>query len=67
MKNTEEYLKYLNLEFDYEGNRTYYESRIIEMVNEVKNDLINEILNMYVPDGNPEIWKEKIEKLKNKT
>lgn len=64
MKNTEEYLKYLNLEFDYEGNRTYYESRIIEMVNEVKNDLINEILNMYVPDGNPEIWKEKIKKLK---
>lgn len=64
MKNSEEYAKSLDLEFDYEGNRTYYESRITEMVNEVKNDVINEILNMYVADGNPENWKQKIEKLK---
>lgn len=40
---------------------------ITEMVNEVKKNVINEILDMYVPDGNPEIWKKKIEKLKNKT
>ena len=27
--------------------------------------LIDEIIKMYVPDGNPEIWLNKIQKLRN--
>jgi hypothetical protein len=28
-------------------------------------DILDEALNMYVEDGNPEVWKNKIQKLKD--
>jgi hypothetical protein len=34
-----------------------------ESVKELMNDLLDEVIKMYVPDGNPEIWLNKIEKL----
>lgn len=36
-----------------------------ESVKELMNDLIDEIVKMYVPDGNPEIWLHKIQKLRD--
>lgn len=35
-----------------------------EAVKELMDDLIDEIVKMYVPDGNPEIWLHKIQKLR---
>lgn len=29
-----------------------------------KNDLLDEVIKMYVPDGNPEVWLNKIMKLR---
>ena len=34
-------------------------------VKELMNDLLDEVIHMYVPDGNPEIWLNKIQKLRN--
>lgn len=36
-----------------------------EAVKDLMNDLIDEIVKMYVPDGNPEIWIHKIQKLRD--
>lgn len=35
-------------------------------VKELMDDLIEEIINMYVPDGNPERWLDKIQTLREK-
>jgi hypothetical protein len=32
--------------------------------NEAKRDIIDKIVNMYVPDGNPKKWLDKIQALK---
>jgi hypothetical protein len=36
-----------------------------EEVKILMDDLIDEIVKMYVPDGNPEIWLHKIQKLRD--
>jgi hypothetical protein len=38
-----------------------------EGVKDLMDDLIDTIISMYVPDGNPEIWLNKIEKLRSNT
>jgi hypothetical protein len=64
MKNTTDYINNTELEFDSETNRSYYESRIAETINDVKRDVIDEIISLYVPDGNPEVWLYKIKSLR---
>jgi hypothetical protein len=63
MKSTTEYINNTDLEFDSETNRSYYEARIAETINDVKRDVISEIISLYVPDGNPEVFLNKIESL----
>lgn len=65
MKNTNNYINSTELEFDTEANRGYYEARIAETINDVKKDVIDEIISLYVPDGNPEIWLSKIKSLRD--
>ena len=36
-----------------------------EAAKELMNDLIDEIVKMYVPDGNPEIWLHKIQQMRD--
>ena len=36
-----------------------------EHVKMIMDDLIDEIIKMYVPSGNPEIWLNKIQKLRD--
>lgn len=36
-----------------------------EAVKDLMDDLMDEIVKMYVPDGNPEIWLHKIQKLRD--
>jgi hypothetical protein len=36
-----------------------------EHVKMIMDDLIDEIIKMYVPSGNPEIWLDKIQKLRD--
>jgi hypothetical protein len=65
MKNTNDYINNTELEFDSETNRSYYEARIAETINDVKRDVIDEIISLYVPDGNPEVWLNKIKSLRD--
>jgi len=65
MKNTIDYINSTELEFDSESNKSYYEARIAETINDVKRDVIDKIISFYVPDGNSEVWLEKIKLLKN--
>jgi hypothetical protein len=65
MKNTNDYINNTELEFDSEINRSYYEARMAETINDVKRDVINEIISLYVPDGNPEVWLNKIISLRD--
>jgi hypothetical protein len=65
MKNTNDYINNTELEFDSEKNRSYYEARIAETINDVKRDVIDEIISLYVPDGNPEVWLNKIKSLRD--
>jgi hypothetical protein len=65
MKNTNDYINNTELEFDSETNRSYYESRIAETINDVKRDVVDEIISLYVPDGNPEVWLNKIKSLRD--
>jgi hypothetical protein len=65
MKNTNDYINNTDLEFDSETNRSYYEARIAETINDVKRDVIDEIISLYVPDGNPEVWLNKIKSLRD--
>lgn len=37
-----------------------------EVINQEKNNAINEVLSLYVADGNPQVWRDKIIKLKSK-
>jgi hypothetical protein len=64
MKNTNDYINSTELEFDTEANREYYGARIYETINDVKRDVIDEIISLYVPDGNPEVWLGKIKSLR---
>jgi|688.fasta_scaffold1794898_1 hypothetical protein len=36
-----------------------------EATKEIINDVLDEVIRMYVPDGNPEIWLNKIQKLRD--
>lgn len=65
MKNTSDYINNTDLEFDTETNRGYYEARIAETINDVKRDVIDEIISIYVHDGNPEVWLSKIKSLRD--
>jgi hypothetical protein len=65
MKNTNDYINNTELEFDSETNRSYYEARIAETINDVKRDVIDEIISLYVPDGNSEVWLNKIKSLRD--
>ncbi|MEN9446392.1 MAG: hypothetical protein RL728_904 [Bacteroidota bacterium] len=65
MKNTIDYVNNTELEFDTEANRSYYEARIAETINDVKKDVIDEIMSLYVPDGNPTVWLDKIKMLRD--
>jgi len=65
MKNSKDYINNTDLDFNSEANRAYYEARISETINEARKDVIDEIIKMYVPDGNPEIWLNKINKLRD--
>jgi hypothetical protein len=65
MKNTNDYINNTELDFDSETNRSYYEARIAETINDVKRDVIDEIISLYVPDGNPEVWLNKIKSLRD--
>jgi hypothetical protein len=65
MKNTNDYINNTELEFDSETNRSYYEARIAETINDVKRDVIDKIISLYVPDGNPEVWLNKIKSLRD--
>jgi hypothetical protein len=65
MKNTNDYINNTELEFNSETNRSYYEARIAETINDVKRDVIDEIISLYVPDGNPEVWLNKIKSLRD--
>ncbi len=65
MINTSDYINNTELEFDSETNRSYYEARIAETINDVKRDVIDEIISLYVPDGNPEVWLNKIKSLRD--
>jgi len=37
----------------------------LEETKELMNDLLDVVISMYVPDGNPEIWLNKIQKLRD--
>lgn len=37
-----------------------------EVIKKEKNNAINEVLSLYVSDGNPQVWREKIIELKSK-
>ena len=65
MKNSKDYINNTDLDFNTEVNREYYEARISESINEARKDVIDEIIKMYVSDGNPEIWLNKINKLRD--
>jgi hypothetical protein len=65
MENTNDYINNTELEFNSETNRSYYEARIAETINDVKRDVIDEIISLYVPDGNPEVWLNKIKSLRD--
>ena len=65
MKNSKDYINNTDLDFNTEANREYYEARISESINEARKDVIDEIIKMYVSDGNPEIWLNKINKLRD--
>ena len=66
MKKSQEYINNTDLEFDTEINREYYEGEISKAINEARMDIIDDIIEMYVPDGNPEFWLNKISKLRGK-
>ncbi len=36
-----------------------------EAVKSLMDDLLDEVIKMYVPDGNPEIWLNKIQNIRN--
>lgn len=42
-----------------------YWAKIDTNPNEQRNKILDEVINIYVPDGNPEIWLHKIQKLKS--
>jgi hypothetical protein len=65
MKSTTDYINKADLDFYSEKTRSYYEARIAETINDVKRDVIDEIISFYVPDGNPEVWLNKIKSLRD--
>jgi hypothetical protein len=65
MKTTNDYINNADLEFYSEAARSYYEARIAETINDVKRDVMDEIISLYVPDGNPEVWLNKIKSLRD--
>ena len=65
MKNSKDYINDTDLDFDTEDNRAYYETRLSETINKARKDIIDEIIQMYVPDGSPETWLNKINKLRD--
>ena len=60
-----DYINSLDLEFDSEINRSYYEKQIERGINDAKLDCIDEILSLYTPDGNQEVWLNRIKELRN--
>lgn len=38
----------------------------IKVLNKALDLLLDEVLKLYVPDGNPQVWMEKIKELKTK-
>ena len=65
MISASDYINSLDLEFDSEINRSYYEKQIEKVINDAKLDCIDEILSLYTPDGNQEFWLSRIKELRN--
>jgi hypothetical protein len=42
----------------------YTPSEVCEFMNDYARHIIDEVLKLYVPDGNPIVWKEKILELR---
>ena len=70
MKSTNQILKDVDKVFVETSSFKNTDSAILvedvkDIINKDRIDLLDEVLSLYVLDGNPEVWKNKIEKLRN--